>query len=244
MNKEKAKIDVTIVIPFHNEEESLKVLLPLLVEEIKKTQKVFEVILVNDVSRDNSVDIVKKITNEHKYIKLIELDQRGGQTGCYKAAFNQAKGDYILRMDADLQDSPNDLPLFIFKMDEGAELIMGLREARKHSRIIRIASAIYDLIILALFNSPLHSNSGSFVAFKSKYMKGLPWYHNDHRYLPLIAMHRGANNVSEVFVEHHNREFGQSKYKPFKKIFLGFPEVLCFLFRLKIGKYHCVTDKK
>ena len=114
---------------------------------------------------------------------------------------------------------------------------MGLREARKHSKVLRIMSALYDLLILTLFNTPLHSNSGSFVAFKTKFVKNLPWYANDHRYLPLIVIHRGATKVSEVFVSHRERKHGNTNYPKYRKIIFGIFEVILFMTRLRLGKY-------
>jgi dolichol-phosphate mannosyltransferase len=114
---------------------------------------------------------------------------------------------------------------------------MGLRERRKHSQILRFASVIYDLMVLFLFNTPFHANSGSYVAFKTEFVRNIPFRMNDHRYLPLIAIRRGARNLSEVIVRHHARTYGRSKYRSLKKLLLGIPEVLGFMFRLKSGVY-------
>jgi len=232
------KVDISIVIPFHNEQDSLKELIPLLYKTIKEIpHKHFEVIMIDDVSTDNSAEFVAGFMNQKDNLKLLQLDKRGGQTGCYKIAFEQAKGDFIIRMDADLQDDPRDLPAFVQKIDEGSELIIGLRECRKHRRLIRLASGVYDLLILALFDSPFHSNSASYVAFKSKLVKNIPWRNNDHRYIPLIVMKRGAKMVNEVVVRHNARKFGESKYQPFKKLIFGIPEILLFLIRYSRGEY-------
>ena len=229
--------DISIVIPFHNEEESLQVLISLVMETIRASSKSFEVILVDDASTDNGVEVVRGYQEQYPIIKLIQLPERRGQTGCYKEAFQQLQGQYIIRMDADLQDDPKDLPKFVEKIDQGSDLVMGLRECRKHSRILRLIGGIYDLMILALFNSPLHSNSGSYVAFKGDLVKNIPWRKGDHRYLPLIAMRRGAKNTTEIFVQHNERKWGKSKYNTFKKVVLGIPEVFLFLLRYKLGIY-------
>ena len=229
--------DIAIIIPFHNEEDSLKVLIPRLFETLSNSSKSFDVILVDDASTDGGAVLVRNFQEKFVEIILMQLQTRGGQTGCYKLAFAKVNADYIIRMDADLQDAPEDLPKFFEKIDQGSELIMGLRECRKHSRLLRLASGLYDLLILALFNSPLHSNSGSYVAFKADLVKDIPYRNNDHRYLPLIAMRRGAKNVSEVFVKHNERQWGKTKYHPMKKVILGVPEVLFFLFRYKVGIY-------
>lgn len=231
---------VTIVIPFYNEEKNLEILIPELVNNIqnKPTEIDANIIFVNDKSDDMSELVINKYSEHFDKYQLINLSKRSGQTGAFKIAFESCETEYIIRMDSDLQDHPLDLNLFFQKMlTEDSDLIMGLREARKHSKSLRIASRIYDLIILILFNTPLHSNSGSFVAFKTKFVKNLPWYRNDHRYLPLIAIHRGASNVSEVFVRHRERKFGQTNYPKIRKIVFGLFEVMLLIFRLRLGLY-------
>lgn len=231
---------VTIVIPFYNEEKNLEILVPELVENIKTKPKDIDIsfIFVNDNSNDNSESVIKRNCDYFDKYYLINLSKKSGQTGAFKAAFEKCETEYIIRMDSDLQDHPCDLNLFFNKIiTDEPDLIMGLREARKHSKLLRIASQVYDLIILLLFNTPLHSNSGSFVAFKTKYVKNLPWYKNDHRYLPLIVIYRGASKISEVFVRHRERIFGQTNYPKIRKIIFGFFEVLFFILRLRIGVY-------
>ena len=219
----------SIVIPFKDEEKNLEILLPSLAKVISSTDTSIEVILVNDFSIDNSQKVCNDYLNLFQNIQLIKLKKPRGQTGAFCAAFKLIKGNFVIRMDADLQDNPNDIPFFIEKFNEDYELVMGLRECRKHRKLFRIASIIYDLIILILFDTPLHSNSGSFVGFKSSLVKDIPWKKNDHRYLPLIAYRRGANKIGEIIVRHNNRLYGKSKYKPFKKLIFGIPEVIFFL---------------
>ncbi len=227
----------SIVMPFHNEAASLRELIPFLLATLENVIHDWELILVDDASTDNSADVARECSNEQSNIRIISLDQRGGQTGAFKVAFGQARGNYILRMDADLQDDPRDLPKFIAKMDQGSDLIVGLRECRKHSRVLRFASGVYDLLILALFDTPLHAHSGSYVAFRSDLVRSLPWHRNDHRYLPLIAIRRGARQISEVIARHGERKWGRSKYGPVRKLLFGVPEVLFFLLRLRSGVY-------
>lgn len=231
-------IDISLVIPFHNEEDSLKELIPLILTSISKIPKTVEVILINDVSNDRSPEVVRHFQKDNPNIFLLELEKRGGQTGAYQIAFERAQGDYIIRLDADLQDDPKDLYKFIEHIDRDADLVMGIRECRKHSRILRFASGFYDLMILLLFNSPLHSNSGSYIAFKTKFVRNIPWQKNDHRYIPLIVMKRGAIDIREVFVSHSERKYGDSKYQPLRKLVLGIPEVFRFLIRYINGYYN------
>ena len=231
---------LSIIIPCHNEEVSL----PILGKELEKVliknlKDNWEVILVDDASTDDTYKIMKQY-EKNKLFRIIHFDKREGQTGAFRVAFNIAKGEYIIRMDGDLQDDPKDIPKFLEKLKQGSELVVGLRECRKHSKILRLASGIFDLVAILLLNSPFHSSSGSFVAFKAEFVKDIPFRKNDHRYLPLIVMKRGAKYISEIFVTHNERIGDKSKYPKFKKIILGGPEVLFFLIRYKLGVY----DKK
>ena len=114
---------------------------------------------------------------------------------------------------------------------------MGVRVQRQHNLLLRISSIVYDFLIRALYDTKLKTNSGSFVAFKTMYVKNLPWKKNDHRYLPLIVIQRGAKNIIDVDVFHREREHGKTNYPYLKKIILGPPEVIKLIIRLKNGFY-------
>ncbi|MCA9694383.1 MAG: glycosyltransferase family 2 protein [Myxococcales bacterium] len=228
---------ISIVICCHNEEASLPDLIDALVEHALPHPQVIEALIVDDHSDDRSPELLAAAAAQHPKLRHLRLPARGGQTGCFRAAFPEVRGEMVIRMDADLQDDPRDLSLFIDRINDGAELVMGLREARKHARAVRIAAALYDIGILMLFDTPLHSNSGSFVALKTSLMQDIPWRPNDHRYLPLIAIRRGAQNISEVIVRHRPRLHGQSHYKIYKKLTLGAFEVMRFIVRLRRGYY-------
>jgi dolichol-phosphate mannosyltransferase len=228
---------VSIVTPFHNEMESLPILIDGLAKAVAKLDRRYEVLMVDDCSTDGSAAIVAEASAKLPWLRLIKLAERGGQTGAFREGFAQATGDWIIRMDSDLQDDPADLPEFLRKIDEGVDLIIGFRDERKHHFIDKLLTAGYDLVVLLLFNAPLRTFSGSFVAFRSGCVKDAPMEPNDHRYLPLIALKRGANRIEQVFVRHRRRETGQSKYKAWRKFLLGPPELLRFFVRYRAGHY-------
>ena len=114
---------------------------------------------------------------------------------------------------------------------------MGFRTSRKHGRLLRILSHIYDMIVLTLYNSPLYTNSGSFVAFKTKYVQNLPWFKNDHRYLVPISLYRGAKKCMTIDYVLQGRRYGVSNYNARLKVISGFFEVMTFLFRLIFKSY-------
>ncbi len=228
----------SIVIPVHNEFNSLKILLPLLCKSLEAAKgHEFEVLIVDDCSTDETRKLIDKFAAVYRYIRPIFLDHRSGQTGAFLEAFAIVRGEVIIRMDGDMQDHPEDLLLFFRLFEQGAELVMGLRECRKHRRLYRLAGYVYDAIILLLFNSPLHSNSGSFVGFQTRFVKKVVLKKNDHRFLPLIVMDRGAKDIREVFVRHGERQFDSSKYHPFKKLIFGFLEFISLFVRMRLGYY-------
>ena len=228
---------VSIVIPFHNEAESLPTLIAGLAQAVNPLTRRCEVLLVDDCSTDNSAEIVRQAAQQLPWLRLLQLNERGGQTGAFRTGFAEATGEWIIRMDADLQDDPADLPAFLAKIDGGVDLVIGFRDERKHNFLDKLLTSTYDLFVLLLFNAPIRSFSGSFIAFRAGCVKDAPMQPNDHRYLPLIALRRGAERVEQVFVRHRRRETGQSKYKSWKKFLLGPPELLRFFARYQLGFY-------
>ena len=228
---------ISVVIPFHNEEESLRELLPRLRESIDQLARPFEVILIDDASTDGSTQVAQWTLAEDSRFRLIRLARRGGQTGAFQAAFAEARGEYIIRMDADLQDDPRQLGLFTEKIDEGMEMVLGYRVNRQHWPLLTLITYIYDFATSLLFRTKLRSNSGSFIAFRAEYLKDIPFRKNDHRYLPLIVMRRGARRICHVVVRHNKRKYGKSKYNLITKIIFGVPEVLRFYRRYVRGIY-------
>ena len=233
-------MNITIVIPFYNEEKNLKVLIPQLIKSLSKIKKhKFEVILVDDCSTDKSHYFAKSLSknsNKTKF-KIIKLTKRSGQTGAFKKAFKVAKGKFIIRMDADLQDNPNDIIKFVAQINIGSDLVIGKRGSRTHPFILIFCSSLYSFFMRLILTSDIKSYSSSFVAFNKKYLNKLPWYNNDHRYLPAITIQRGVKKVSEIIVQHKKRKYGVSNYNTFKKVIFGFPEIGIFLIRLKLGFY-------
>jgi len=234
------KSSISVVIPFHNEESSLKILLPELIKEIKKLNKVlkFEILLIDDFSTDKSYNVCKKFEKNYTKIKVIKLSQRSGQSGALKKGFKLSKGDYVLRMDADLQDDVKNIKFFVKNIiSKKTDLVIGYRMKRNHKKILIFISKIYDFILNLFLKKNYPTLSSSYVVFKKKFLNLNKWIKNDHRYLPVIAISNGANKVYHLKMKHRKRKFGFTKYNTFLKILLGFPELIFFLFRLKLGFY-------
>lgn len=232
---------ISVVIPVRNEAGSLPKLMEELDAVIQRIPHPVEVIFVNDCSTDDSKPILDEYSLIYQFVSVIHSPKQMGQTGCYQVAFGKAKGKYIIRMDGDLQDDPHDLHKFVPYLEDGADLVMGLRELRKHKRLLRFASILYDSFVVLLFDSPLHTNTSSFIAFKSCFVKDIVFKKNDHRYLPVIAMERGARKIKEVIVVNRERLYGVSKYNNFKKMVFGIPEVIRFFARVKLGEFRTLS---
>ena len=231
---------VSIVIPAHNEAENVRELTRELSEVLAGVPAMrgeVEVIFINDCSTDDTGAVLDELAAAHDFLRIIHMQERGGQTGCYQAAFAQVTGRYIIRMDADLQDDPHDLPQFFNLLGDDPDIVMGLRGIRRSRRVLRLATTLYDILVMMLFDSPFHTNSSSFVLFKSKFVKGVSLENNDHRYLPLIALSRGASRLKEVVVVNRDRKHGESKYGYYTKFLKGIPELLRFLVRLRREQY-------
>ena len=229
---------ISIVIPVHNEAGNVEQLTQEIDNALQKSSYNTEVIFVNDASTDNTGEILKLMEKQYSFVKVLNMEKRGGQTGCFQKAFQEAKGKYIIRMDGDLQDNPLDLIRFFELLGQDPDIIMGLRTVRKHRKVLRVATMIYDIFVVILFDSPLYTNSSSFIAFKARYLKGVQLEPNDHRYLSLIAMNRGAVKLKEVVVENRDRVYGQSKYGVYTKFIFSIFELLKVFIRLKSGHYN------
>ena len=231
---------VSLVIPFHNELENLKVLIPELIEEINKIRKVnFEIILIDDFSCDNSFEYCVDILKNKKIKYTVKrLEKRSGQTGAYKAAFELSNGSYIIRMDADNSNCPKDINIFIDKIILNYDLIIGMDTKKEDKFILSFLRYIYNFLIKIIINSELEQYTGSFIAFNSKFLKKLPWYKNDHRYLPIISILRGAKKIINVKITKKERKFGKSNYNVFYKFFFGFFEIHLFFLRVFLKKYN------
>jgi len=229
---------ISVISPVHNEEDVVEELITRVKNVMNKNYKNdWEFILVDDLSTDNSAYTIKRLAKKHRNVKYLKLEKKGGQTGCFKAGFDYARGRFIITMDADLQVLPEDIPLFINKMDKGYDVVNGIREHRQHFFKLRLASRIYNLLMLLFFNCPVLDAASNFTAFKKRFVTGLDLTDNDHRYIIPIVVRRGARKIGEVVVQHKERKAGKTKYKTLHKYIKGGPEIMTAWLRLKSGRY-------
>ena len=197
----------------------------------------WELLLIDDNSSDNSLNIMKSLAKKYNHIKIFHHESNRGQTGCFKTGFDNARGDYVITMDGDLQVYPEDLPLFIEKIKKGYEFVNAIRENRQHSPWMIFASRVNNTLMFVFFKSPVMDNASNYTAIKTEFVRNLPLTDNDHRYLAPITMRRGLKKFGEVIIRHDLRKRGKSKYTALPKYLKGFPELFIAWWRIRTGEY-------
>jgi glycosyltransferase involved in cell wall biosynthesis len=205
-------LDITIVIPLFNEEESIIPLYEKLLAVLPGLQRSFEIILINDGSTDGSQAVLNRLAQRDSRVKVIQLRRNFGQTPAMAAGFDHARGRIIIPMDADLQNDPVDIPLLLAKLDEGYDIVSGWRKNRQDKEVVRkVVSRLANWLIGVITGVKLHDSGCSLKAYRSEILKGTRLYGEMHRFLPALADLMGAR-ICEVPVTHHARQFGKSKY--------------------------------
>jgi glycosyltransferase involved in cell wall biosynthesis len=216
-NAAAATVDLSIIVPLFNEEESLVPLYNQLMPVLTKLGKSFEIIFINDGSTDSSYAVLCRLAEADPKVKVVNFRRNFGQTAAMSAGFDHARGQIIVPMDADLQNDPADIPLLLKKLDEGYDVASGWRKDRKDKEVIRIfTSRLANWIISQFTGVELHDSGCSLKAYRAEVLRGTRLYGEMHRFIPALANLMGAR-ICEVPVTHHPREFGKSKYG-FKRI--------------------------
>lgn len=205
-------IDLSVVVPIYNEVENLPLLTTKLSKSLDSTQLVYEIIYVDDGSRDGSTQLIKQLAIARPYLKAILLRRNYGQTAAFAAGFDHARGNIIVTLDGDLQNDPEDIPEIVEKLREGYDLVIGWRMHRQDDYLTRlIPSYLANWLIRKITGVQIHDYGCSLKACRSELISDLKLYGELHRFLPALAFIEGAN-IAEIPVHHHARQHGQSKY--------------------------------
>jgi glycosyltransferase involved in cell wall biosynthesis len=205
-------LDLSIVIPLFNEDESLPPLYEGLVAVLERQGKSFEIIFIDDGSTDGSYRVIERLAEMDRRVKAIQLRRNFGQTAAMAAGFDYARGATIIPMDADLQNDPADIPLLLKKLDEGYDVVSGWRKDRQDKEVIRkMLSRLANRLIGVITGVKLHDSGCSLKAYRAEIIKSIRLYGEMHRFIPALANLAGAR-ICEVPVTHHARRFGRSKY--------------------------------
>lgn len=205
-------MDLSIVIPVYNEEETIKLLCHQVKNVLDGLEEASEIIVVDDGSIDNTYNMLREIKEDIKELKIIRLRTNFGQTAALSAGFDNAQGNIIITLDADLQNDPNDIPRLLDKMKEGYDVVSGWRKDRKDPWFTRkLPSYIANKIISCITGVHLHDYGCTLKAYRKDIIKDIELYGQMHRFIPALAKWAGAR-IGEVVVTHHPRKFGRSKY--------------------------------
>ena len=204
--------DITVIIPVYNEEDSLKILVPKLITVMNKLRKEYECIFVDDGSTDKSFAILKNFIKEFSGLKIIRFRRNFGQTAALTAGIDHAQGKIIIPIDADMQNDPEDIPLFLNKIEEGYDVVSGWRKQRKDAFFIRVLpSKLANFIISKISGVHLHDYGCTLKAYKREIIKNVKLYGEMHRFIPAYASWQGAS-IAEIETKHYHRQKGRSKY--------------------------------
>jgi len=201
---------ISIIVPVFNESESIGLLLDEVVNVMSFHKLNFELIVVNDGSKDNTLQVLKKLILKIKELSVISLRKNYGQTAAMSAGFDNSKGDIVITLDGDLKNDPNDIPILISEINNGYDLICGWRFDRKDKLINRkIPSKIANKLIARVTGLKLHDYGCSLKAFKKEIIDDIKLYGELHRFLPVLAKIEGAR-IKEIKVNHRSRQDGTS----------------------------------
>ncbi len=202
----------SIVVPLHNEQENVTDLYDRLKAVMEVNGESFEIVLVDDGSRDRTFHLLREIAAVDSRVTVVKLRRNFGQTSALAAGFDHARGEYIIAMDGDLQHDPADIPIFLEKIDEGYDIVSGWRKERIDNLWLRrIPSRCANWLMAKLSGVDIHDFGTTFKAYRREILEQVPLYGELHRFIPALASWHGAS-ICEVPIRNVNRERGESHY--------------------------------
>lgn len=230
-------MDISVVVPLYNEDESL----PELVAWIRRVMLAhnfsYEIILMDDGSSDNSWDVITALRSEHTEIKGIRFQRNYGKSAALNEGFKATMGDVIITMDADLQDSPDEIPeLYNMITKDGFDMVSGWKKKRYDNTLTKnLPSKLFNAAARSASGIKLHDFNCGLKAYKRKVVKSIEVYGEMHRYIPVLAKWSGFKKIGEKVVEHRARKYGVTKFG-WERFVNGFLDLATIMFVGKFGK--------
>jgi glycosyltransferase involved in cell wall biosynthesis len=231
-----SKIDISLVIPLYNEDESLKELTDWISTVMDKNNFTYEVLLVDDGSKDRSWEVIQELSANNKNIKGLRFNRNYGKSAALHTGFQACKGDVVITMDADLQDSPDEIPeLFKMIKEDKFDLVSGWKKKRHDPISKTIPTKLFNWATRKMSGINLHDFNCGLKAYNYRVVKNIEVYGEMHRYIPFIAKWNGFTKIGEKEVEHRARKYGVTKFG-LERFVNGFLDLLSITFVHKYKK--------
>lgn len=227
-SKESKEIDISIVVPLFNEEESLTELASVIDEAIS-SQYSYEIIFVDDGSTDTSFHVIKKLSAEKENIRGICFAHNYGKSVALQAGFEKVRGKYVVTMDADLQDDPDEVPEMIQMLKDGLDMVSGWKKERFDPISKTVPSKFFNYVTRKAAGIQLHDFNCGLKAYRREVIDNIYLYGELHRYIPMLAKKEGFSRIGEKVVKHHPRKYGKTKFG-LSRFINGFLDLLTILF--------------
>jgi glycosyltransferase involved in cell wall biosynthesis len=230
-------MNLSIVIPLFNEQESLPELHEWIVRIMHQHHFSYEIIFVDDGSKDNSWNVIETLSEKDKNVKAIHFQRNYGKSPALHMGFEMAQGDVVITMDADLQDSPDEIPeLYKMIITDGFDLVSGWKQKRYDNAVTKnLPSKLYNYVNRKISGLQLHDMNCGLKSYKNKVVKSIEVYGEMHRFIPVMARAAGFENIGEKVVHHQARKYGVSKFG-WNRFINGFLDLLTITFLSKFGK--------
>lgn len=229
-------MDISVVVPLFNEEESLPELEAWIRKVMEANQFTYEIVMVDDGSKDNSWNIVENLAAQNPFVKGIKFQRNYGKSPALNKGFEAASGDVVITMDADLQDSPDEIPgLYKMIKEDGYDMISGWKKTRHDPISKTMPSKLFNGVMRMVSGIKLHDFNCGLKAYKNDVVKCIEVSGEMHRQIPILAKWAGFTKIGEKVVEHRARKYGHSKYGV-SRIITGFLDLLSLMFVGKFGK--------
>ena len=229
-------MNVSIIIPLLNESESINELNEWIFKVLTNTDLEFEVIYIDDGSRDSSWSIIEEIAKSNHNVKGISFNKNYGKSQALRVGFSEAKGEYVATLDADLQDSPEEIPTMINKLIENnLDMISGWKKKRYDSFLKRLPSSLFNFVARIFSGISLNDFNCGIKVYKKEVIKSINLYADMHRFIPILAKNEGYSRIGEHIVKHQPRKYGKSKFGN-ERFIRGFLDIITLWFTNKFGR--------
>lgn len=229
-------MDISVIIPLYNEDESLPELSAWIGQVMDDNKFSYEIIMIDDGSNDNSWEIIETLSRENPYIKAIKFRRNYGKSAALHCGFEMATGEVVITMDADMQDSPDEIPgLYQMVIQENFDMVSGWKKKRYDPISKTIPTKLYNATARKFSGIKLHDFNCGLKAYKNKVVKNIEVYGEMHRYIPILAKQAGFTRIGEKTVQHRARKYGITKFG-LNRFVNGFLDLLSISFITRFSK--------